>query len=91
MNLTVKITKDDIRRGTPSNAECCPLARGLRRALRAAGIRRDIAVMYTDAIVYYPMHKVSFRLPEQAARFIRKFDAGLICDVEPFEFKVTLP
>ena len=68
MNLTVNVTKQDIKAGIRCNIGRCPIARAVRRASR----RRDVAVSGRDVEI----RRQAFRLPVLARNFVLNFDNG---------------
>lgn len=86
--LTVVVTPDDVRDGTPRNTDACALARAIKRQFPDA----MVAVGTTHASIYRHGFKVyqGYDLPNDASRFVLAFDAGLILPAHgPWTFHLT--
>lgn len=78
--ITVRVTRDDIRKGVKDNSVLCPIATALRRK----GYERIKVHTYQAQI---GRGKVRYELPEEATRFIDNFDEGV--PVKPSVFTLT--
>lgn len=72
MFTTITVTQEDIDRGVKGSADKCPIGLAVQRAY-AAGLR------FTEK-------QGEAGLPDNAAEFQWRFDAGL--EVKPFSFRV---
>lgn len=83
--MRVTVTARDIKKGVQGDADSCPIARALRRAL---GMRRGIAVVgsyYTMGPGFGSRHA----LPRHVAAFVYAFDR--LEPVTPFSFIIKKP
>jgi hypothetical protein len=84
-SVTVKVTDDDMKKGTPHNTQSCPVALALKRTLGAGDI--GVLPFYCFVRLVTGLTTVAFT-PEVTER-IRAYDRGET--VELFSFDVTLP
>jgi hypothetical protein len=84
----VVVTADDIARGVRQGVDDCPVALAIIRALDLDPTYVEIDVDRRRALVR-GMER-SIRLPRAAREFIDDFDYKCN-EVEPFEFKITVP
>ena len=84
--LHVEVTQEDIDRGEPVEALCCPVAHALRRA----GAPHPM-VLRGNCLLDSESNRPDRRwieLPEEVARFVMRFDNGH--DVAPFAFDLEV-
>ena len=82
MNLRIRVTANDIKKGCRRQNGNCPIARAIKRNKGVYGVSvgvTDLSYFVNDTYHFAPM-------PKMAQLFIREFDDG--CPVEPFEFTV---
>jgi hypothetical protein len=78
----IDVTKQDIDGGRRGNPFCCPIAIAMHRVLE---------ISPPQCPVFPSEMKIGWRnipLPNEAKKFVDRFDAGL--DVEPFSFEVLV-
>ena len=93
MQLTVSITADDIRFGSPRNPSACPIARAMRPVVRdalelEAFNQFVLRVLRGRVDVTTAGRDWTGSLPAEASRFVRSFDEE--DPVEPVRFTVDL-
>ena len=84
MLVTVEVTADDIRNGSPGSTCNCPVALALTRVMS-----RDYFIRVYGSSVSTDYDDFMFDLPSEATEFIASFDEGE--HVEPFSFEMDLP
>ena len=81
---TINVTSEDIINGTPSDAECCPIALAVKRAFGDKLL--DIEIDVNGFRLVTAEGNFVGRPPDNACGFIHSFDDGVSC--EPFEFDI---
>lgn len=76
----IRVTEENIRKGTQGNPMRCPVARALRREFN---VRRCTASHY-----FLDINGISIPTPEIVRNFMRRFDSGE--RVKPFSFRLKL-
>ena len=82
MNLRIRVTANDIKKGCRRQNGNCPIARALKRNRGVLSVSvgvTSLSFVVNDTYHFAPMSKM-------AQLFIREFDDG--CLVEPFEFSI---
>ena len=77
--MIISVTQEDIDKGVLSSIDDCAIAIALRRKVGGYGIAKSYVFTALGSVV---------RLPNNARRFIAKFDAGL--PVKPFNFRLNV-
>ncbi len=80
MNLRIRVTANDIKKGCRRQNGNCPIARAVKRNKGVYSVSvgvTDVSYFVNDTYHFAP-------LPPMARLFIREFDDG--CPVEPIEF-----
>ncbi len=80
MKLKVKVLKSDINRGVRDNTTSCPIARSLKRMITGY-----VCVGSRSVTI---LGKPDFPLPEEAQKFVTRFDHNK--KVKPFEFELEI-
>lgn len=85
----MRVTAADIKAGKPCNADSCPVARALRRAMRTdyASVGPGHMDAWDEASAIGK--KLCTETPSSVTAFIAKFD--LLKKVKPFRFTLRLP
>ena len=91
MNITIAVTKTDIKEGKPSNCRYCPLARAIRRRLRKR--YNYVSVDYGTALIcthdgYMVIPRTEFALPPRVVQFVRDVDRKK--RVQPIRFTISI-
>jgi len=87
MKIRVPVTWDDICRGESCDAQLCPVARALRRAIGClVEVQPDWVALGPKGWIPTAQLPYSAELPAAARDFIQLYDEGL--DVEPFTFEI---
>ena len=83
--MRIRVTRRDITEGVQGNSFHCPVARAVRRALRAreVWVREIIIVTKADA-------KETFVTPSDALDFIERFDSAELEFESPKPFGFSL-
>ena len=81
-SITIKVTKEDIRKGKPGIASSCPIAKALRRATRA----REVVVGLSTCKWKKKGVWFSYSVLGEVQNFIGAFDGGW--RVKPFSFEM---
>lgn len=80
--MKVVVTKNDIKNGKDNSIHWCPIALALKRQYKHVSVMLSTIIvrktLFADAQV--------FNLPNEAKRFIKRFDGGL--RVKPFQFSL---
>lgn len=85
---TINVTSEDISRGEPKNARCCPVAIAIgRHANWATEVTVDRYEIGFETDINCESELVS--TPAEASEFIKDFDAGM--PVQPFSFNLDIP
>lgn len=93
--ITVRVTRKDIKNGQKGSQAACAVARAVRRAtgFRMTRVTSENVAVITRGEDKMPRSdganvRYSAKLPIRAQNFVRNFDDGV--KVKPFTFKVTL-
>lgn len=79
MSITIKVTEEDIQKGTKSDSSCCPIALACIRQ-----IKKSWSEVHRLLVFLHPDERI---LETQGIyEFIHKFDDDFL--VEPFEFEL---
>lgn len=78
--FVISVIQDDIENGIKCNSGECPIALAVRRRF----ITADISV----SLVKLRINDTTYRLPQEAMRFINKFDLTNNT-VKPFQFTIN--
>ena len=83
--MRIRVTRRDIQEGVQGNSFHCPVARAVRRALRAreVWVREIIIVTRAGA-------KETYVTPSAALDFIEQFDSAVLEFESPKPFSFTL-
>lgn len=85
MKYTINVTQEDIDKGTPLSCKFCPISQAVRRISGALWTSSDVDWI---AVGVNPTIKSDrYRTPQNAADFIRVFDASPDA-VQPFSFEL---
>lgn len=85
-SVTVRVTREDIRKGCRFGGSTCPIALAISRAL---SLPADVGPNNFQ-LCHEPLFgRTNHPLPLSAQRFIDRFDAELA--VKPFSFKLRIP
>lgn len=84
MKKIIHVTEEDIRSGTVSSYNKCPIALALTRITRVG----EISVGRRCTVIWYNDEWKEVKLSWRARRFIHRFDAGK--KVHPFSFKLKV-
>lgn len=88
--VTVRVTKEDIKRGKPHDPDCCPVALAAdRRGFFVVGVNRQYIEVEPNDLYSNDDAFKELLLPKLAQRFIDDFDHGK--PVKPMKFKLRLP
>lgn len=95
MQLTVNVTADDIRFGSPANPAACPVARAMRPVVRdalelEAFDQFIVRVLRGRVDVTTAGRDWTGKLPDAAKWFVRSFDGAPENNVYPFGFTIDL-
>lgn len=89
MNLKLNITNGNITKGERVNPGNCPIARNIRSKVKSL---QRVSVLGDTATITKKVNGQIFtfigKLPTEAKKFVRQFDAGKA--VAPFTFKLSL-
>lgn len=97
--MRLKITRTDIRRGRKYDANGCPIARAVKRAMRKSGKNpKDYTIDVTTVLQVHKIVREGARivalepritksLPENGRRFVESFDP--YGDVKPFTLELA--
>lgn len=81
MQIKLKVTQEDINRGTKGSAKSCPVALALtREGYTNVSVAGDVLMRVNDETWYLPFQK-------DVSNFVQAFDRG--DKVEPTEFAMT--
>ncbi len=78
--MKINVTQNDINQGRIASADCCPVARAIRRQ---TGREALVGPMYCDI-----SDQENIPLPEEVRRFICDFDCGI--EGKPFSFYLDI-
>ncbi len=75
MKLPVKVTKEDIKYGTPGNADSCPVALAINRALRGTVTGYHWSTVGHGSIMLHDGVSMTLLSPAQVKRFVSVYDS----------------
>lgn len=80
--MIIKVTEQDIERGSRVFSDHCPVALAINRATGRH------AIVYHHAIKIGELSRIEYPVPDKVREFIQDFDSGK--EVQPFEFDLEL-
>ncbi len=94
--MKIQVTQEDIDRGEPAEAKCCPIALALSRTLNGVSVWVEKEYIVVNPDCHYIAERVpternrAVTLPPEAQYFIAEFDDNGPDDVGPFEFDLPI-